>query len=99
MELLKVNNQTSTIVNYKLADGLGYLDGDTLLLSMQGFYSTDITGWYTSFPLSINQGWSFNKKGNKICNLSYKDGKSWLYEITINEVINDGAIAANVEFT
>lgn len=48
---------------------------------------------YTSFPLSINQGWSFNKKGNKICNLSYKDGKSWLYEITINEVINDGVIS------
>lgn len=93
----KVNNQTST-VNYKLADGLGYLDGDNLLLSMQGFYSTHITGWYTSFPLSINQGWSFNKKGNKICNLSYKDGKSWLYEITINEVINDGVISLSASY-
>lgn len=78
-------------IEISLIDGNGYEVNDTKILSLNEFYN--------GFPISSTQGWSFNKKGNKIRNITYKLNGSNLeyaiYEITITETINNNIITLN----
>lgn len=78
-------------ISIDLIDGNGYEVNDTKIL--------DLTNFYLGFPLSENQGWNCNKKGNKLLNVTYENVnsninhfKSYLFEITINEIKNDDII-------
>lgn len=94
--ITKLNN-SSVKVTSELFDGEGYKSTDLLLLSFTQFHSN-------SFALSLNQGWSFNKKGNKIQNISFKytlnDKKlnAFRYEITIDEQKINNTIKLNVSY-
>lgn len=78
-------------IQVNLVDGNGFDTNDTKILSLNEFYN--------GFPISSTQGWSFNKKGNKIRNITYKlngsDLEYAVYEITITENIDNNIITLN----